>query len=77
MENRSHALLAGLFGALASTGWFFALNLSPAAAVRSLGVIEMPIAAIAGHRLFREALSLRQAIAGIAVCAGVVLTAGL
>lgn len=71
------SLGAGLFGALASTGWFFALNLSPAAAVRSLGVVEMPIAAIAGHRLFREALSLRQAIAGLAVCAGVVLTAGL
>jgi len=71
------SLGAGLFGALASTGWFFALNLAPAAAVRSLGVVEMPIAAVAGHRLFREALTLRQAIAGVAVCLGVVLTAGL
>ncbi len=71
------SLGAGLFGALASSGWFFALNLAPAAAVRSLGVIEMPIAAVAGHRLFREALSMRQAIAGLAVCIGVVLTAGL
>ncbi|OAN64063.1 DMT family transporter [Sphingomonas sp. TDK1] len=71
------SLGAGLFGALASSGWFFALNLAPAAAVRSLGVVEMPIAALAGHRLFREALSARQAVAGVAVCIGVVLTAGL
>jgi drug/metabolite transporter (DMT)-like permease len=71
------SLGAGLFGALASSGWFFALNLAPAAAVRSLGVVEMPIAALAGHRLFREALSLRQLVAGIAICTGVVLTAGL
>lgn len=71
------SLGAGLFGALASSGWFFALNLAPAAAVRSLGVIEMPIAAVAGHRVFREALTVRQIFAGIAVCIGVVMTAGL
>lgn len=69
------SLGAGLFGALASSGWFFALTLAPAAAVRSLGVVEMPIAAVAGHRLFREALRLRQALAGILICIGVVLTA--
>lgn len=68
---------AGLFGALASAGWFFALNLAPAAAVRSLGVVEMPIAALAGHRVFREALTARQWIAGLAICAGVAMTAGL
>lgn len=71
------SLGAGLFGALASAGWFFALNLAPAAAVRSLGVVEMPIAALAGHRVFREALTARQWIAGLAICAGVAMTAGL
>lgn len=71
------SLGAGLFGALASSGWFVALNLAPAAAVRSLGVVEMPIAAMAGHRMFREALGLRQLIAGVAICVGVVLTAEL
>lgn len=71
------SLGAGLFGALASTGWFFALNLAPAAAVRALGVIEMPIAALTGHRLFREGLSLRQIAGVLIVTIGVAMTAGL
>jgi len=69
------SLGAGLFGALASSGWFFALNLAPAAAVRALGVIEMPIAAATGHRLFREALSMRQILGVVLVTAGVAMTA--
>ncbi|MHA6720224.1 EamA/RhaT family transporter [Sphingomonas sp. RS6] len=70
------SLGAGAFGALASTGWFLALNLATAAAVRSLGVIEMPIAALAGHRVFREGLGIRQLLGGVAICIGVVMTAG-
>lgn len=66
---------AGLFGALASSGWFFALNLAPAAAVRALGLIEMPIAALAGHRLFREGLSFRQMLGVVVVTIGVAMTA--
>lgn len=69
------SLGAGLFGALASSGWFLALNLAPAAAVRALGVIEMPIAAAAGHRLFREKLSLRQIAGVVVITAGVAMTA--
>jgi drug/metabolite transporter (DMT)-like permease len=68
------SLGAGLCGACASAGWFVALALSPAAPVRALGVIEAPIAAIAGHRLFREAVGLKQIIAGVAVIGGVILT---
>ncbi len=68
------SLGAGLCGACASVGWFVALALSPAAPVRALGIIEAPIAAIAGHRLFRETLSIRQVGAGIAVIFGVLLT---
>lgn len=70
------SLGAGLFGALASSGWFFALNLAPAAAVRALGVVEMPIAALAGHRLFREGLTLQQGLGVIVVTLGVAMTAG-
>jgi len=69
------SLGAGLFGALASSGWFLALNLAPAAAVRALGVIEMPIAAAAGHRLFREKLSAKQILGVVLVTAGVAMTA--
>jgi drug/metabolite transporter (DMT)-like permease len=68
------SLAAGLCGALASAGWFVALALSPAAPVRALGVIEAPIAALAGRRLFKEKLHSIQILAGGAVLAGVLLT---
>ena len=68
------SLGAGLCGACASVGWFVALALSPAAPVRALGIIEAPIAAIAGHRFFRETVSARQIVAGTAIILGVLLT---
>jgi drug/metabolite transporter (DMT)-like permease len=69
------SLGAGLCGALASICWLLALGLEPAAPVRALGVIEAPVAAVAGRRLFREKLSLIQWIAGGAVAIGVAMTA--
>jgi drug/metabolite transporter (DMT)-like permease len=74
LRNWRPSLGAGLCGACASTGWFVALVLSPAAPVRALGVIEAPIAAIAGHRLFRETLSRKQMMAVLAVIGGILLT---
>ena len=68
------SLGAGLCGACASAGWFVALALSPAAPVRALGIIEAPIAAMAGHRLFRERLGARQILSGVAIIGGVLLT---
>jgi drug/metabolite transporter (DMT)-like permease len=68
------SLSAGLCGALASAGWFVALALSPAAPVRALGVVEAPMAAVAGRRLFSERLHVIQILAGSAVLAGVLLT---
>jgi drug/metabolite transporter (DMT)-like permease len=69
------SLLAGLCGAMASVGWLIALGLSPAAPVRALGVVEAPVAAIAGRRMFRERLSLPQWAAGALVALGVAMTA--
>ncbi len=66
---------AGLCGAFASAGWFVALALAPAASVRAVGVIEAPMAALAGHRLFKERLHWLQWVAGAAVAGGVVVTA--
>jgi drug/metabolite transporter (DMT)-like permease len=66
---------AGLCGACASVGWFAALALAPAASVRAVGVIEAPMAAVAGHRLFKERLHWVQWVAGVAVTCGVVMTA--
>lgn len=74
LRNWRQSLGAGACGSCASAGWFVALALSPAAPVRALGVIEAPIAAIAGHRLFRETLHAKQIVAGLAVIAGIVLT---
>jgi drug/metabolite transporter (DMT)-like permease len=68
------SLGAGLFGALASAGWFFALALAPAAPVRALGMVEVPIAALAGRSWFRERLTLRQILGGMAILTGVALT---
>ena len=69
------SLAAGFFGACASAGWFIAVTLAPAAPVRALGVVETPLAALAGRRLFRERLHTTQILAGGAVLVGVVLTA--
>jgi drug/metabolite transporter (DMT)-like permease len=68
------SLGAGLCGACASVGWFIAVALSPAAPVRPLGIIEAPIAAIAGHKFFSETLSIRQIATGTVIIVGVLLT---
>jgi len=68
------SLAAGLCGAIASTCWFIALALAPAAPVRAVGVVEAPIAALAARRFFAERLHLQQILAGGAVLAGVLLT---
>jgi drug/metabolite transporter (DMT)-like permease len=69
------SLGAGFFGAAASGCWFAALALSPAGPVRAVGVIEAPIAAAAGRRLFRERLTARQLAGGLVAAAGVIATA--
>lgn len=69
------SLGAGLFGALASAGWFVALALSPAGPVRAVGVVEMPMAALAGRRLFAERVTPRQWLAGGVTALGVILAA--
>ncbi|HLK25662.1 MAG TPA: DMT family transporter [Caulobacteraceae bacterium] len=68
------SLAAGFCGAVASALWFLALGLEAAAPVRAVGVVEAPIAAVAGRRFFAERLHPRQLVAGLAVIAGVVMT---
>lgn len=69
------SLGAGFCGSAASACWFSALALAPAGMVRAVGVIEAPIAAAAGRRLFNERLSARQILGGGVTAVGVVLTA--
>ncbi len=69
------SLGAGFFGTAASACWFSALALAPAGQVRAVGVIEGPIAAAAGRRLFKERLTVRQLLGGALAAAGVLMTA--
>jgi drug/metabolite transporter (DMT)-like permease len=68
------SLAAGFFGSAASACWFGAPALAPAGPVRAVGVIEAPIAAAVGRRLFRERLSARQWVGGALSTLGVLLT---
>ena len=68
------SLGAGFFGSAASACWFGALAMAPAGPVRAVGVIEAPIAAAVGRRLFKERVSTRQWIGGALATVGVVLT---
>jgi drug/metabolite transporter (DMT)-like permease len=69
------SLPAGFFGAAASGLWFTAFALSPAGPVRAVGVVEMPIAALAGRRLFAERLAPWQILILVQIAAGVCLAA--
>lgn len=69
------SLGAGFCGAAASACWFSALALAPAGQVRAVAVVELPIAAAAGRRLFKERLSVRQIVGGLATGLGVIVTA--
>ena len=50
-------------GALASQFWFIAFALTDAARVRTLALIEVPLAQLVSLKLFREPPSLRDASA--------------
>jgi drug/metabolite transporter (DMT)-like permease len=60
------SLGVGFVGAFASACWLTAFALTPAANVRTLGLIEMPIAALLAGRLTGKAAS-RHEVAGLAV----------
>ncbi|MFT3718191.1 EamA/RhaT family transporter [Pseudorhodoferax sp.] len=50
------SILAGAMGALASTGWFTAMAMRPAAEVRTLGLVEVLFSYLVSRRIFREKL---------------------
>jgi drug/metabolite transporter (DMT)-like permease len=69
------SLGAGFFGAAASACWFTALAMAPAGPVRAVGVVEIPIAALTGRRMFAEKLTVLQIAAAAVTAVGVVLAA--
>jgi drug/metabolite transporter (DMT)-like permease len=56
------SLFAGLMGALASQLWFIAFALTDAAPVRTLALIEVPMAQVVSLKMFREPPSLREGL---------------
>lgn len=60
------SLAAGALGAFASLFWFIGFALTPAANVRTLALIEIPMAQVLSGRIFRESVRPGQ-IAGMAM----------
>jgi len=72
------SLFAGFMGALASQFWFIAFALTDAARVRTLALIEVPMAQVVSLKLFREPPSLRDGLgmALIVAAAAILVWAG-
>ena len=73
------SLFAGFMGALASQLWFIAFALTEAAPVRTLALIEVPMAQVVSLKMFREPPSLREGLGMtlIVIAAGILVwTAG-
>jgi len=69
------SLFAGFMGALASQLWFVAFALSEAAPVRTLALIEVPMAQVVSLKMFREPPSLREGLGMslIVIAAGILV----
>ncbi len=67
------SLFAGFMGAAASAFWFLAFALATAAAVRTLGLIDVLFAQAVSHILFRQKTTLREAAGIVLLVAGAIL----
>ncbi len=67
------SLFAGFMGAAASAFWFLAFALATAAAVRTLGLIDVLFAQAVSHILFRQKTTAREAAGIVLLVAGAVL----
>ena len=63
------SLIAGFMGALASQFWFLAFALTDAARVRTLALIEVPLAQAMSLKLFREPPSPREGLGMVLIAA--------
>lgn len=69
------SMFAGFMGALASQLWFVAFALTDAAPVRTLALIEAPMAQVVSLKMFREPPSLREGLGMtlIVIAAGILV----
>jgi drug/metabolite transporter (DMT)-like permease len=71
------SMLAGFTGAFASQMWFLAFALETAAKVRTLALIEIPMAQVLSRNLFKQTLASREAVGIALIVVGVVLLLNL
>lgn len=71
LRNWRRSLSAGFLGAAASQFWFIGFSLTSAANVRTLGLIEVPLAQLASRRVFSEGTSRRELFGMAMIVAGV------
>jgi drug/metabolite transporter (DMT)-like permease len=67
------SLFAGAMGALASAGWFTGFSIATAAAVRTLGLVEVLFSFAVGRRLFKQAAKTNELVGVALVVAGVAI----
>lgn len=67
------SLSAGFLGALASQFWFIGFSLTSAANVRTLALVEVPLAMLVSRRVFSQATSPREVLGLVLIVAGVAL----
>ena len=77
LENWKPSLAAGFLGAAASQFWFIGFSLTTAANVRTLALIEVPLAQIASRKLFAEGTSRREMLGMAMIVGGVGLLLSL
>jgi drug/metabolite transporter (DMT)-like permease len=67
------SLFAGFLGALASQFWFLGFALTAAANVRTLALVEVPMAQAVSHKLFDQSASAREFVGMGLIVGGVAL----
>ncbi len=70
-KNWRRSLFAGFVGAAASQCWFIGFSLTSAANVRTLALIEVPLAQLASRRIFAEGTSRRELLGMAMIVLGV------
>jgi drug/metabolite transporter (DMT)-like permease len=71
LRNWRRSLTAGFLGAAASQFWFIGFSLTSAANVRTLALIEVPLAQVASRRIFSEGTTWRELLGMAMIVVGV------
>lgn len=71
LQNWRPSLAAGFLGAAASQFWFIGFSLTTAANVRTLALVEVPLAQIASRKIFSEGTTRRELLGMAMIVLGV------